>query len=478
MVNESQILVLKDCGGRLQISSIPIEDCNFILNQLNDAAGNPNKTLLDVQSMFLNEFHSICDYYPYPYPYAYSSSYISGASKPKTHTYAEYNAALDKELKGVTDNKNAQEIARLTNEAKNRLKQKYVSECSRFVKQQMLYKAFQKATNDPSIKMFSRESIGWNSFEYKITDDLKVCVYTNFGFGYACYFTLTVSYKDIIIAPFSHVVKYYKANMTDIIRCTRDYYVDRDSWNPALEFVKDFANESLSNPATFVENYIMNEITEMMHGLKNIVANPDAVIKMFKTQNTSLSDYHNLRLISPMSEEEKKHFDVFPHEMPVVFKAEKMTQAAKMLSRLNELGTVYPKIEEYISEIRGMILNLIPEIQQTMNGIQSDIDILTERMKPREKEKEDLLTKAEVFCKELDEQVKKLPENSSWRDRENLRNRYDTEHPVYVTLKKQISDVEEVITELRNRISSRTELISRLTACITVFSACSTGKAA
>ena len=478
MVNESQVLVLKECGGYLQVSSLPVEDSAYILNELKNAVENPNKTLLDVQSMFLNLVHPINNYYPYPYPYSYSSSYISGASKPKMYTYADYNAALNDELKGKTAGKNADEVARLTKEAKTELKRNYVLECSRYIKQQMMYKAFQKAANDPNIKMYSRESIGWSSFEYKITDDLKVCVYTNFGFGYACYFTLTVSYKDIIIAPFSHVVKYYKANMTDIIRCTRDYYVARDSWNPALEFVKDFANESLSNPAAFVENYLMNEINEMMGGLRNILANPDAVIRMFKTQSTSLSDYHNLRLISPMSDDEKKRFDVFPHEMPVIFKAEKMTQAVKMLERLKELGEAYPKITEYVSEIRSMVLALTPEIQRTLEGIQSDIAKLTERKEFREKEKEDMQSKADVFSNELDELIEKMPEDSSWRDKEELKAKYDAEHPEYVALKDQIRDIEKVISELRDKISSRNSLASRLTNCITEFSACEVGKAA
>ncbi len=478
MINESQVLVLKDCGGYLQVSTIPVEDSQFVLKELSDAAENPNKTLLDVQSMFLNKVPSIRSHYPYLYPYSYRSSYISGASRPKTYTYAEYNAALDKQLKGLVDGKSVKEVTLLTNEVKTNLKRNYVSECSRFIKQQMIYKAFQKAANDPSIKMYSRESIGWSSFVYKITDDIKVSVYTNFGFGYACYFTLTVSYKDIIIAPFSHVAKYYMANMTDVIRCTRDYNVDRDSWNPAFEFVRDFANKSLSNPEAFVESYIMNEITEMMHGLENIMAYPDAVIEMFRTQNASLSDYHTLRFICPMSDNEKKRFDVFPNEMPVIFKAEKLTQAVQTLERLKELGKVYPKIEEYISEIRGMVLNLTPDIQHTLKGIQSDVVKQTERKESLEKEKETLQAKADVFSKELDEQIKKLPENSSCQDKELLSSKYDTEHPDYVTLKNQIRDYEKEITKLRDNISSRSYLVSRLSACITAFSACDVEKAA
>ena len=259
-VNETQILVLKEQDGYLQVSSMPIEDSSFIINEINAAVENPNKTLLDVQSVFLNNFQSIKDYYPYLYPYSYSSSYISGATKPKKYTYDEYKAELDKAVKEKIVNKGADAVTQIIANENKCLKQNYASLCIRYIKQQLLYKAFQNAVNNSSVKMYSCESIGWSSFEYIITDDLKACVYTNLGFGYASYFTLSVSYKGIVIAPFSHIAKYYYANMTDIIRCTRDYYVEKENWHTMFEFVKEFANHSLSDPKSFIKNYIINEI--------------------------------------------------------------------------------------------------------------------------------------------------------------------------------------------------------------------------
>ena len=44
-----------------------------------------------------------------------------------------------------------------------------------------------------------------------------------------------------------------------------------------FEFVNDFTNRSLSNPESIVESYIMNEIDEMMEGLRNIMSNPSEV---------------------------------------------------------------------------------------------------------------------------------------------------------------------------------------------------------
>lgn len=472
MVNNSEILVLKECGGKLQVSNMPIEDCTYILSEIDNAVKNPNKTLMDVQTVFLKEVQPIRNYYPYPFPYSYSSSYIDGASKPKKYTYAEYTEKLNKGLEGKTEGKDAESVERLKQEVNTRMKSSYAEDCKRFIHQQMMYKAFQKAENDPSVKIYSRETIGWSHFDYQITDDIKACVSTNFSFGSASFFTLTISYKGIVIAPFTHLTRYYKADMTDIIKCTRDYVEERDSWNAAIDFVKDFADQSLANPSTFVEKYLMNEINEMMSGLKNIVNNPDATIRMFKNQSSSLLEYRRLRFISPMSSTEKKKYEVFTHEMPVVFKAEKLAQAVHLLERLKELGEVYQKINDCISEICRMAKQVTPQIQKTMDSIKVDITRLTKQKEPKEKEKEQLSAKIKVFEDKLNKILEKLPENSSWLDRQNARETFRKEHPEYVTLMKLKNDVECIIDDLNEKIRSRNELVTRLADCIKDFSGC------
>lgn len=477
-MNKKEILTLKKVNGLLEVARIPIEDSSYLVNQLNDAKNNPNKTLMDLQSLFLNSFRPIQNYYNYTYPYGYGSSYISGASKPEILSYAEYTSKMAKDIADKIKGKSATEIESIKKQKDAEYKATFVNLCTRYIQQQMMYNAFQKANNDETVKMCSRENIGWSSLEYKITDDIKVCVYTNFGYGYACYFTLTVSYKGMVIAPFSHVVKYYKANMTDIIRCTRDYYVSSDSWNPAFEFVKDFANQSLRNPQQFVEDYLMNEIREMMAGLKNVMANPRAVINMFRYQSHSLADYHNLRLVSPMSDDEKKRFDVFPNEMPVIFKAEKMKEAYNMLKRLNEIGDVLPEVKGYASDIVSMIMELNPEIEETIGKIEADIDRLSDQKKCKEEIKGSFESQLEPFEKALEDILDTLPKNSTYSDREAARKKFESEHSEYVSLKNKISTTSTEISDLNDKIRSRESLVSRLKSGINDISDYDVAKAA
>lgn len=457
-INETHILVLKEHNGIFQIASMPIDDSSFIINKIKASVDNPNKTLLDVQSEFLNNFQSINNTYGYLYPYAYSSSYVSGAIKPKKYTYAEYKTELDNRLKSKVIDENIDKII----EKENRiLKQSYASLCTRYIKQQMLYKAFQNAANDSSCKMYSRESIGWSSFDYAITDDIKVCIYTNLGFGYASYFTLSISYKDIIIAPFSHIAKYYNACMIDIIRCTRDYYVEKDSWYPMFEFVKDFVNHSLEDPKSFVESYIMNEIDEMIRCLRNIMTNPSAIINMFKNQNNNL-DYHRLRFINPMSNDEKQLYSVYPIEMPTIFKSEKLSQAVNTLKRLEELQKIHSQINVYIEEILNMIIELSPEIDKTIKSIQVDIERLVVQKKPKEELAESLQTQIDRFVSELNNELEKLPKDADWKRKEDVRKQFEEKHPIYIDTNNRLQEVKDEIYEINKKIYSRKSLVERL----------------
>ena len=464
-VNETHILVLKEVDRNLQVLSVPIEDCSFIVNEINAAVENTNKTMLDIQSLFFNNFNGISNSYYYLYPYSYDSSYISGAVKPKRYSYDDYKKMLDKTVEEKSKCMEDKSKEKIVTEAMKSLKCNYARLCIRYIKQQQMYKAFQNAENSPSVKMYSCEAIGWTNFVYKITDDLNVCVYTNLGYGNSSYFTLTVSYKDIIIAPFSHIAKYYFANMTDIIRCTRDYIVDKDSWNPMLEFVRDFTNHSLSNPESFIEHYLMNEIDEMMKGLRNIMSYPEDVINMFRNQNSNLSEYHYLRLISPMSDDEKRRFEVYRDEMPVIFKSEKLTQAINILERLRELGQVYSKIEDYVDEILTMVSKLSPEIDKTIKKIQEAIEKLTKEKESKEEKRDNLQSKVDKFSSELNELLSKLPEDSNWEKKVEISKHYEEEHPDYVSMKGLLINVKDEILKISYQIYSRNSLVYRLSSC-------------
>ena len=150
-INETYILVLKEINGLFIISEIEIEDASFIINQIKEAVDNPNnKTVLDIQDIFWDNFDCILNQYNYLYPFEYWRSYIGSAVKPHKWTKEEYEIKLQIELESLKNK--THNIEKEIQNYENNIKVIFSKSCNRYIKQQMLYNAYQKANNDPSIK--------------------------------------------------------------------------------------------------------------------------------------------------------------------------------------------------------------------------------------------------------------------------------------------------------------------------------------
>lgn len=99
-INETHILVLKKLDELFCISEIKIEDSSSIIKQIEEAAKNSNnKTVLDIQHIFWDNFNCILNSYGYLYPYGYSNSYVQGAIKPQKWTKEKYEIEFQERLK-------------------------------------------------------------------------------------------------------------------------------------------------------------------------------------------------------------------------------------------------------------------------------------------------------------------------------------------------------------------------------------------
>ena len=380
--------------------------------------------------------------YPYVFPYKYSESYIGHALKPERYTYSNYT---------------------------QKSKGEYVNQCVRYVEQGKLHDAFEMAKQDSSVKMYSLEAIGWTQKEFQVTDNIKVCVSTNFGYGFSSYFMLAISYKDIVIAPFSFLVKYYHARMVDIVSCTRAYSVERDSWIPLFNFVKEFANKSLSDPVDFVNHYLMNEVDEMMVGLRNLMKKPNYILENFYNECNAKNEYSRFCFISPMSDEDKKLYEDFRGEMPVVFKSEKLACAVKILAKLDELVPVYSKIKKYVVEIRRMARETIPEIKAMVQGFQKKVDDLATKIDRLERTLQRKERKEATHIKKLDKLLNKLPEDATWEDEEEVREGYRQNNPQYVSLEEEIQSLKNELGEFWDKTYKRKRFITNLSGCLETF---------
>jgi len=262
-----------------------------------------------------------------------------------------------------------------------------------------------RTNRDSDIKMYSKENIGWNTFHHEISEDIKIELKTNFGFGSAAYFLLGVKYKGIAILPYSYIVKYYKAGMADIVRCTRSYQACRDSWCASFDFLSDFINNSIEDPESFVKRYIMREVEEMMQGLEAIARNP----KIYMDRIGDAKADPCVVNVRPMFSDDKKRMAAYPSETPILFKVEKITGALNFLKSLTEISQVVTDVEKHIKRLLEMNLALVPEIEDAIKKITTKINIHTSHKESLESQIAMLSQKLNPFEEEIQNRRKALP---------------------------------------------------------------------
>lgn len=482
-VNVDYIAVIQQVNDHVEFVKRAINKKEPLINELYEMLENPNRTVLDLQSRMDHEFREgERTAFNYMWPNSYSSTYVSGVSYPKGISYEEYqdkiNSIKVKKTEQIEDSyKQLKESdpaefelklkERVESAVKNfdkDLKDSFYSKCVRYANAYSYSQLVNELEADPSVRMYSTESIGWMSKRFEITDDVEITVYTNFGYGYSSYFYISLCYKGIDILPYSFFVNYYYADKRDIARYTRKYNEDNISWDYAFNFVETVANRAKNDENDFVTVFIKNEVDEMMRGLRNIMANPKAYLdRMVLAKNKENSSrYLTIRNISS---DEIRDYEVYPHEMVMVFEAEKISGAIEFIEGLTELEQIDGSISSVVEEIISMTEKLLPELEYNIASVQSDID----RLKMKE---EELAAEIESIEKRMEPHVSAI--NATWEKRRterNTYNRYDIEHeykekhPEYVHLINQAEDKESEKSEVRKDRWAREGFLERLEEC-------------
>lgn len=316
--------------------------------------------------------------------------------------------------------------------------------------------------------MISSESIGWTGYEYPIDDDFIVYVSTNFGYGWSSYFNLTVKYKDIIIAPYTYLIKYYKADMVQICNCTRAYTVERENWEVAFDFVKDFVNHGKENPTFFAKKYILNEVNELVNGMVRIMQSPENEVQQkINDMGRYSNDFRRLICISDMPSEDKKYFELNRREFGVVYKSEKISCGLDVLESLKSLLPILPEVQISIEKIKSLNHLLIPEIASLSISIGKEIDTLKCEIEFYKDQISNLEKKREpydkLYSEEWNEIYKKDPSNSSgWEFEKDFKKR----HPEYADLVQEVISLNSKKNEVDRKRLNRAVIKERLEDCL------------
>lgn len=412
IIDKTHIVALKEIKGCLRNVEIPIDRPEHFIAELSAMKENPNRTVWDMQSMFIERFPKNQQWIDHIYPQAYYASFVNSTTYPEICTYEQLRTSWDEaaenarkalieERKQSRKEASTQELAKVMFEVTNRLKRyqkdRFLSTALQWIDAVCYQDAARKASSDQSVKMFSKENIGWNTFRHVINDDVKAEVKTNFGYGSSSHFMLAVSYKGIAILPYSYLVKYYKAGMADLIRCTRKYQPTRESWCAAFDFLSDFVNHAIASPQEFVESYILNEVEEMMRGLEAIATNPRLHLDKIRGRNSDPLIVNVRRMLS----DEETRMMSYPAETPILFKVEKITGAIDFLSSLTEIAKEVDSIQVHINRIHELNVALQPEIETSIASINKQIAELEKKRVPIDAELSMLVEKIKPLEEEM-----------------------------------------------------------------------------
>ena len=238
--------------------------------------------------------------------------------------------------------------------------------------------AYDKAKAIENVLAYSHRISGWSSPEYKITENLKQEIKTNFGYGSVSYFFLLFTFKNIQITPLSEWIDYRYSNFSEVIRYTRSftsripvvdergrlkYYktkIENEYWNYAIEFTKNAANLSLTNEDEFVEKYIISECEKMVKGLQNIYEESEFYLIDENQFDIEEKDTNRYRL------------DIKGFEL-VSFKTEKIIGALDFIGKIIEYNKIIPT-DKYVTRIKELNKQFIPKVHKAVSEEREELN--------------------------------------------------------------------------------------------------------
>lgn len=498
-INRDFIGVVKEVNDHLKYEEVDIPQETILIEEIEGMKENNNRTLMDVQQLFTESYpveqfqHK---HYNYLFPHKYSSAYVNGVDYPKILTDNEYKTLLDEHEKMLRDEeyffkhcdkKEEQNKPKKDSEEKfkeriekivNKKMRDYVLDLregfkyKRFIFAHKYTEKLKDIKNEPNVKMWSTDKIGWKKFKYVVNNDITVHVKSNFGYGSASYFFCNLKYKDVNILPYSAVIKYYNVKMIDFIRHTRRYETERSSWKEVFDFVVLTANMARHEPDRFVKEWIVNEVEKMMQVMRHIMSSPNEVLEKHLefNQKVEIGDYHIFKNCSTIDIIDYK---VFPKEKVMAFKTEKVTGCLLLLDNLRKLTEIAPVIVPYINEIEQMNLRIKPEIDTHIDSLKSDINMQYEGLRTLNVKIKKLVSVLEDHKESIEEvreeMNKKINEGRKYTHVElgtfEAEQKYKTTHPEYVKTKTEYNELKKEKEKKLQNIERRRRFLEILIEC-------------
>lgn len=462
--------------NKAEYRQVPIDKCcNDLIDKLYKAFKDDSISLLELQNLFLEEFkpESSQKYYSYCYPFEYWQSYVSNAVYPPIKTLSEYEKEIQdckdkkkEELKKINKDNSCTDINNDVKSCVNQhiycKKNNFMYDAIRYIKAFQYFKELSILNNDPINKMYSTETIGWTTYEYAINENIKFYLKSNFGYGSSSYFYVNLTYKGIDILPYSDIVKYYYANITEFIRYTRLYEPIRSSWNIALSFVVKTTNQA-KDEESFVKIWIIDEINQMISGLEQIAYSPQTYLNQCINKNPDLDNLISCRNIS---NEEKELYKIYPQEFTFAYQAEKISNSLFLLEKLKVLFSIYPDVIKAINKIIELNKELSLKIEAHIINMNKELTKRNNEIESNRQEIEALKIKNKSHYDNINKIIQENIKNNVYKSEDSVIKDYIKNHLDFGIDHNKINKLKNSIIDQEKDLQQRRNFLNILESCI------------
>jgi hypothetical protein len=274
-----------------------------------------------------------------------------------------------------------------------------------------IMKSYDKCKLDKNIIAFSHKKRGWSNPIIKMTNNFSIEIKTNFGFGNASYFYITLTYKNIVIGAYSDWVSYKYAKYSDIIRYSyslteigkKSYgkktvtgtVIKDSSWKEAMEYSRIACNLSLTDEKAFLDKYVMGECEKMVGGLEKIYHGKN--LKGFEV------DKKGYKLIEYKGEKISGALDFINH----ILEFQNHANIKPSVLRIEDINEkIQPLLSQEIIQIRETLKSLYPAHLELKKNYSNYSEKRKEYMKKKNKMRNEIKN-YKVKVKDVGEEVEK-----------------------------------------------------------------------
>lgn len=204
---------------------------------------------------------------------------------------------------------------------------------------------------DYDVVAVSHRNGGWTGYDWSFNDDIKFHVYSNFGYGSASDFNVTIVYKGICLTPISYYVRYRYMTVATVLHCTRRYSLNYTEWGNVMRDSLKFFEDIQSGKEDFVCHWFDNELSEMIEGLELLAKDPT---------------YHTF-MDRPLS-----YIKNDPDDM-ILGQSDKISNAMEFVDVILKLCESFD-FGYYLSRLRSVCHEFIPKQEEEIKRLEKEVN--------------------------------------------------------------------------------------------------------